>query len=171
MSKQEGVYSSRNEHSILELFSSQWKKYQDNLMAALVTLTPEQLQLRPKANLLSVGELAQHIIAVRVYWFHGLLGEGGPEIAGFALWDEPGAPERTAAELVEGLDLSWKLMAEALARWSAADMQQTFLYHFEQRSSEVSRTWVVWHVLEQNLHHGGELAVTLNLYGLEAPDL
>ncbi|MCI0396500.1 MAG: DinB family protein [Chloroflexi bacterium] len=159
------------DRTTLEIFYGEWRKNQDNLKAALAPLTPEQLRLRPAADLLSVGQLAQHIVAVRVYWFHGLLGEGGPDVADYALWDEPDAPPRTAAELLAGLDASWQLMARALARWTPADRQQTFPYERDGNIEQLSRSWVIWHVLEQNLHHVGEITVTLRTYNLPAPDL
>jgi uncharacterized damage-inducible protein DinB len=136
-----------------------------------VPLTSEQLQLRAAPHLLSVGQLAQHIVAVGVFWFNGLLGEGGADVADYALWDELDAPARTAAELVDGLDTNWQLMAEALARWTPADMQKTFPYESNGNTAQLSRSWVVWQVLEQNLHHGGELTITLNMHGLQALDL
>src|SRR5260221_3699873 len=37
-----------------------------------------------------------------------------------------GAPVPTAAELAQGLDRTWQFMADCLARWSPADMHQTF---------------------------------------------
>jgi uncharacterized damage-inducible protein DinB len=92
-------------------------------------------------------------------------------MADYALWDEPGAPARTAAELLEGLDNSWRLMTEAVNRWRAADLEQTFPHERDGRTFQRSRTWVIWHVLEQNLHHNGELTVTLNKYGLPGLDL
>jgi uncharacterized damage-inducible protein DinB len=36
---------------------------------------------------------------------------------------------------------------------------------------DLSRAWVVWHVLEHDLHHGGELSLTLGMHGLQAPDI
>jgi len=30
---------------------------------------------------------------------------------------------------------------------------------------------VIWHLIEHDLHHGGEIALTLGLHGLAAPDL
>jgi uncharacterized damage-inducible protein DinB len=155
----------------LELFFDEWKVNQEQLKAVLEPLTAEQLRLRVAPAVLSVGQLAQHIIAVRVYWFHGFLGEGDEAIADYALWDEPGAPARTADELLEGLERSFQLMMEALNQWTAADLQQTFPHERDGQTFQRSRTWVIWHVLEQNLHHNGELTVTLNMYGLPGLDL
>jgi uncharacterized damage-inducible protein DinB len=157
----------------LEVLFDEWQLNQEQLKVVLAPLSAEQLQLRAAPSVLSVGQLAQHIIAVRVYWFNGFLGEGeGDEaVAEYALWDEPGAPARTAAELLEGLDSSWRLMTEAVSRWTAADLQQTFPHERDGQTLQRSRTWVIWHVLEQNLHHNGELTVTLNMYGLPGLDL
>jgi hypothetical protein len=33
------------------------------------------------------------------------------------------------------------------------------------------RKWVIWHLLEHDLHHGGELSFVLGMHGLAAPDL
>jgi uncharacterized damage-inducible protein DinB len=158
-------------NSTLALLFDEWQLNQEQLKAVLQPLTPEQLQLRAAPSVLSVGQLAQHIIAVRVYWFNGFLGEGDPTIADYALWDEPGAPTRTAAQLLKGLDTSWQLMTDALHRWTPAELDQTFPHERDGRTFQRSRTWVIWHVLEQNLHHNGELTVTLNQHGLPGLDL
>ena len=39
------------------------------------------------------------------------------------------------------------------------------------RPYELSRQWVTWHVIEHDLHHGGELAVTLGLQNIAIPEL
>ena len=35
----------------------------------------------------------------------------------------------------------------------------------------VTRYWVIWHVLEHDLYHGGELSNTLRSHGLEGLEL
>jgi uncharacterized damage-inducible protein DinB len=36
---------------------------------------------------------------------------------------------------------------------------------------EVSRSWVIYHVLEHDLHHGGEISLNLGMHGLPALNL
>ncbi len=43
-----------------------------------------------------------------------------------AAWDEDGEPSRSAAELVAGLEASWQVIQDALARWTPADLEQAF---------------------------------------------
>jgi uncharacterized damage-inducible protein DinB len=31
--------------------------------------------------------------------------------------------------------------------------------------------WVIWHVLEHDMHHGGELAQTLGMHQIPVPEL
>jgi uncharacterized damage-inducible protein DinB len=92
--------------------------------------------------------------------------------APYASWNEValalGAPVLTAAALAQGLDRTWQSMADCLARWSLAEMQQTFPDEWDGQKVELSRAWVVWHVLEHDLHHGGELSLTLGMHGIRA---
>ncbi|HEY7851247.1 MAG TPA: DinB family protein, partial [Ktedonobacterales bacterium] len=115
------------ENFTLTTFYTSWKQYQDHIKVSLAPLTAEQLALRAAPDLRSIGENATHIIGCRSGWFTQFLGEAGSaDVKATVNWDEPGAPDRTAAELVQGLDLTWQLMTDCLARWSPADMQQTF---------------------------------------------
>ncbi|MGO8946623.1 MAG: DinB family protein [Ktedonobacterales bacterium] len=158
----------------LTTFYSSWNEYQDHITEALAPLTAEQLALRAAPGLRSIGENAMHIIGCRVYWLTEFLGEdGGEEVkAVYASWNEValalGTPVPTAAELVQGLDRTWQFLADCLARWSPADMQQTFADEVDGAAVELSRAWVVWHVLEHDLHHGGEVSLTLGMHGLRA---
>jgi uncharacterized damage-inducible protein DinB len=169
----------------LATFSTSWKAYQDRLTAALAPLTAEQLALRAAPGLRSIGENALHIIGCRTYWFTEFLGEdGGAEMKAYARWNEValgapyaswnevalalGAPVPTAAELAQGLDRTWQFIADRLAHWSPADMQQTFPDDWDGTPVELSRTWVIWHVLEHDLHHGGEVSLTLGMHGIHA---
>ena len=166
----------------LTTFYTAWKAYQDHLTVALASLTAEQLALRAGPALRSIGENVLHIVGCRMFWFTGFLGEdGGKELTAYARWNEValGAPfansnnlalalgthSLSAAELVQGLERTWKFMADCLARWSPTDMRQTFS---GDEDAAVSRAWVVWHVLEHDLHHGGEVSLTLGMHGIPA---
>jgi uncharacterized damage-inducible protein DinB len=169
----------------LTTFTTGWKAYQDHLKEALALLTAEQLALRAARGMRSISENALHIIGCRMYWFTEFLGEdGGEEMKAYARWNEVAlgapyaswdevalalrAPVPTAAALAQGLDHTWQFMADCLARWSPAEMRQTFPDDGDGAPVEVSRAWVVWHVLEHDLHHGGEISLTLGMHGIQA---
>lgn len=159
------------DNATLATFYQSWDAYLALLRAALAPLTAEQLTLRAAPHLHPLGEIAAHIIAARVGWFTGDLGEDWGAATPLAHWDEPGAPALTAADLVGGLDRSRDLLRAALDRWDTAAMAQTFVDAEHGQHHEFSRGWVIWHLLEHDLHHGGEISLILGMHGLQAPDI
>jgi uncharacterized damage-inducible protein DinB len=155
----------------LTTFYESWKRYQDHLQEAIAPLTADQLALRAAPHLRSIGELARHIIGVRAGWFHNILGEGDDEFGAYHGWDQPDAPERTARELVNGLVATWHGMQEALGRFTPGDLARIVTGERKGRTFAYQRAWVFWHVLEHDLHHGGEIALTLGMHGLQALDI
>jgi uncharacterized damage-inducible protein DinB len=151
----------------LTTFYTAWKAYQDRLKEALAPLTSEQLALRAGPGLRSIGENAAHIIGCRVGWFTVTLREPASSDITAVQWEDSSGPAQSAVDLVRGLDRTWQLMADCLARWSDADMRQTFPDDWDGRPVELSRAWVVWHVLEHDLHHGGEISLALGMNGIQ----
>ena len=158
---------------MLTTFTTSWQAYQEPITKAIAPLTADQLELRAAQHLRSIGEQALHIVACCAHWFTGFLGEdGGEEMQRYAGWNQAalslGAPLPSAAELAQGLEKTWPFMAACLERWSPDEMRQTFPDEWDGKPVAVSRAWVVWHVLEHDLHDGGELSLTLGLHGLPA---
>jgi uncharacterized damage-inducible protein DinB len=148
-----------------------WPDYQQMLVDGIAALTPDQLALRSAPNQRPVWLIAAHIIGTRVGWFQGRLGEGDASIAAYDSWDMDGAPPRTAPELVEGLNATWAMIEGCLARWTPAMLDDPFVRQFPDRISTRTRGWIIWHVLEHDVHHGGELFLTLGIHGLPTPDM
>lgn len=147
-----------------------WDRYQDLLVDAVGNLSDEQLELRVAPTLRPIWELAAHIIGARIGWFHRIMREAPdrPDLDDMDLWDQDGALKRNATELTEGLRRSWEMIAECLARWTPDDLDEEFT---TPRGSKLTRQWIIWHVIEHDLHHGGELFFTLGMHGLPTPDL
>ena len=156
---------------VLAFFAQGWQNYQNQLSIALARLSPEQLALRAAPGLRSIDELARHVIAVRAGWFHYNLGEGNEDFGSFQKWDEPGSLPRSVDELVSGLEKTWQVMQEVLGRYTLKDLQSTVEDEWEGQIYTYTRAWVIWHVIEHDLHHGGEIAYSLGMHGLTAPDI
>lgn len=152
-------------------FYKGWDAYQAFLVKAIAPLSSAQLALRVAPHLRSVGENVAHIIGTRVAWFHMLMGEGSAELLPMEQWDEPDAPPRSAAELISGLENTWQMLHTALAHWTPADLDYVFAGVRNEKPYSLTRQWVIWHVIEHDLHHGGEVAFTLGAHHLEALDL
>ncbi len=151
-------------------FYKGWDVYQDHLLKAIAPLSPDQLALRTTSHLRSIGAIATHVVGARARWFHGLMGEGGPEIAPLQSWDRDGSV-RNSTQLVDGLEQSWRVIQEALTRWTPADLEYVFRGTRGGEEYEFTRQWVIWHVIEHDLHHGGEISFSLGMHGLAALDL
>jgi len=147
-----------------------WQTYQALLIKALTPLSPDQLDLRAAPALRSIGDIATHMIGARARWFYGM-GEGGDAFEPMGAWDRKGMPARSAAELVTGLEITWQGMQAAIARWTPAEWQQTWPGEDPGEPPTITRQWVIWHLIEHDVHHGGEISLTLGMNGLPAPDL
>ncbi len=148
-----------------------WEHYQSHLIEALSPLTPDQLALQAAPHLRSIGLLAGHIISARAYWFHHILREGPTDLIKLMDYDEDDEPPHPAGELVSGLQATWAVMISALDRWSADDLAESFMRTHGGQTATLSRRWVVWHLIEHDLHHGGELFYSLGMNGLPTPDI
>ncbi len=157
--------------STLAVFYRGWHDYQTLLTQAIAPLTSDQLALSTASGLRSISTIVRHIIGGRARWFHDMMGVGDQEFAKLRQWDRPGAPEREAAELITGLETSWRVMQEALTSWTPTDMQQSYKNDPGDEPEIFTRQWVIWHLIEHDLHHGGEVSLTLGMHGLAAPDL
>lgn len=151
-------------------FYKGWDVHQGLLINALAPLTSEQLALRVAPHLRSVGENVAHIISGRVSNFL-FMGEAGAEIAPLERWDLEGAPPRSAAELIGGLETTWQMIQSALMRWTPADLDAVFKDVQDGQVNRFTRQSIIWSTIKHDLHHGGEVSLTLGKYHLEALSL
>jgi uncharacterized damage-inducible protein DinB len=158
----------RRLHSIFE----GWDGYQRALVSAVAPRTPAELACRPAAHLRSAGQVASHIVVGRVAWFSRM---GAPVSANLArAGAELGSDDAIAGDpgaLVRWLNESWRMVENALAEWTAADLDRTYLQPHQGTTYRVSYQWTLWRVMAHDIHHGGELAVTLGMQGIALTEL
>lgn len=145
-----------------------WETYQEALIQAISPLTSEQLNYRTAGGLRSISETCLHIIGARGRWLHFGLGIGDETLDALGHWDDHDMPSRTSAELVEGLRLSWTPLWDTLSGWSVADLAHTVPNTDPDpgEPAEFTRQWIIWHLIEHDLHHGGEISLILGSNGL-----
>ena len=93
---------------------------------------------------------------------HHVLGEGAAEVEAMLSWDKPGDPPRTAADVLHGLDLTWRLITSSLTRREATD---------EVSDEDVLLLQTIWGLIDHDLPHAGELSLLLGAYGLPAVEI
>jgi uncharacterized damage-inducible protein DinB len=163
---------------LLTFYKQGWENHHRALVQTIAALSPEHLARPIAPHYISPGELLAHMIDARVSWFYGWMGEGHAELA---RWHEErsSGEQRVyeAASLVALFETTWQVIAHALERWTSADLDQLIAppaYHqawlrnqgLEDEPAH-TRQWIVWHVLEHEIHHGGELSLALGTHGLD----
>jgi uncharacterized damage-inducible protein DinB len=172
---------------ILGPFVEGWAGYQRLLLGAIEPLSPEQLSSRTAPHQWAVWQLAAHMAGSRAYWFHDVLGEGDAAVREMfrvesttvpdlsledAGWEDDERRPRSSSELTEAFERTWAMIDEVLRRWTADDLGVEFSR--TRRNGEVetfTRAWVVWHLIEHDLHHGGEISQILGTNGIPALEL
>jgi uncharacterized damage-inducible protein DinB len=152
--------------SLLPLYQG-WDTYQELLIKAIEPLSPDQLSLRAAPQLRSIGDLATHVIGVRAGWLYYTLERGDEQMVSLA-----SQPARSAAELVNGFKATWQVIEDTLSHWTIANLAE--LVHDTDENGEdqiYTRQWVIWHLIEHDLHHGGELSFALGMHGLTGIDI
>ncbi len=157
--------------STLEVIYENWQSYHKKLRDCIGLLTNEQLMLQPAPHMWPLDQLAQHIISVRAGWFSGTLQDEDAAMHEYMLWGQRDSPARSAAELVHGLNETWAFIEARLQRWTPDDCTQTFPDEWDGQVYQVSRSWVIYHVMEHDLHHGGEISLILGINNLRGPDI
>ena len=165
-----------NTTSGLDTFYEGWANYQGLVLDALRDLAAEQLGLRTAPHQWAVWQLAGHVAGSRAYWFHDVLGEGDPATRDLfrvasttvpdlpledAGWEDDEDHPRSAVEIVEA----------CLRRWTTDDLAVEFTRERHSGTETFTRQWVIWHLVEHDLHHGGEISQILGSHSAPALDL
>ena len=125
-------------------FYKGWDNFHRHLVAAIAPLTAGQLALRSAPQNYSFGMIANHIVGSRVFWFYTWMGERSVDLSSYQIWnyfarEDRKEPLHSAEELVRGLDLSWQLIQNTLAKMTPADLYFTRGYVYFQLSFYVIR--------------------------------
>lgn len=134
-----------------------WQEYQEALKRAVAPLTDEQLGRRLLPSHRTPGEIAEHIVFGRALHLSRTLGSDAAELASYQHWNDQGNPPRTAAEIVQGLEATWRVIEDRLMRGSATDA-------LVDEESEVLQT--IWGLLDHDLPHAGQLSLLLRAIGV-----
>jgi uncharacterized damage-inducible protein DinB len=161
---------------LVTFYKPGWENYQQAVVQTIAPLSSEQLALTVALHYVSIGELLTHMIGARINWFSGWMGEENTAIARWLSSDESAVPE--AADLTALFEETWRVISSALDRWTWADLEQLIVppaSHQARRRAQGlaeapahTRQWIVWHVMEHEIHHGGELSLALGTCGINS---
>jgi hypothetical protein len=139
-----------------------WQDYQAALERAIAPLTPEQLQRRIIPGQRTPGEIAEHIVFGRALHLRRTLGAQAGALAPLLRWEDPDDPPHSAAEILAGLELTWRFITAALMSGSPVDA-------IPAEQAPVIRT--IWGLLDHDLPHAGELSLLLGAGGMPGVEI
>jgi uncharacterized damage-inducible protein DinB len=152
-----------------------YEAHQRRLVKMIAPLDQAQLDIAAAPHLWPVRTLASHIVSARAGWMHSWMGEGSAAFGRMTEWDEDEAlATRPATEIVRGLEESFAVIKAGLERWTAADLKEEFIRPTPNEQGERpkrSRQWIIWHLIEHDLTHGGEISFSLGMHGVPGLDL
>jgi DinB superfamily len=140
-----------------------WQDYQKALQRAIAPLTKEQLQRRLLPSLRTPGEIAEHIVFGRALHLYRTLGEEAAALTPLLSWDDTNDPPHSAAEIVQGLELTWRFITNTLMQGSPTDAIP--------ESDEATIGQIIWGLLDHDLPHAGELSLLLGVNGLPGVEI
>jgi uncharacterized damage-inducible protein DinB len=160
---------------VIDFFGG-WEQHNALVVKTIAPLGEEELSWSAGEGLWSIRVLACHIVAARAWWFKGWMGEGDDEMARLITIDdeEIAKPTRNAAAICAALDQTWRDVRSCLERWTADDLDAKFQRPRPNARGERpwrDRRYILWHVAEHDVHHGGEISLTLGMHGRPGFDM
>lgn len=159
------------------LFYDGWQIYNERIVEVVRDLSAEDLQVRPTPDGWPMWATIGHTAGARVYWLCGVFGEPGAEATPFPDsmngigWEDDLDTPRTAAELTEALESTWRVIADSLQRWTPDMLFEPFDRQAGQKTQVQTRQGVVMRLLSHDAYHCGELSQTLGIHGMPQIDL
>jgi len=153
-----------------------WPQYNRRLREVIGAMSAEQLSIRPSPELLPIWATVGHTAGVRVYWLCHVIGEPGAETTPFADpsgfgWEDDLDHPRSADELVEALDATFRVVEGCLDRWTVDMLGDEIRRDYNGTEQVHHRGSVLQRLFSHEAYHCGELSQTLGIHGLPQIDL
>ena len=155
---------------------SMWPQYNQRLREVIGAMSDDQVLMIPGPDRWPIWATVGHLACQRVFWLCDFAGMPGADNTPFtdAGFNCPGddylEPPMTVAELVDGLDTSFRIVESCLDLWTV-DMLDDELTRAELGPDWVhTRAAVLQRVLTHDIYHCGELSQTLGIAGLPQVD-
>jgi len=162
--------------SIAPLFAG-WDRYNARIIEGLQGRSAEELDLRVGSSYWPVWAIAGHTAGARVFWLCGIFGEPGadrtpfPDPMNMLGWEDDPDHPRSASELVEAFESTWRVIASCLERWTVDMLLETFRRQTARGVQLHTRQSVLVRLLAHDAYHAGEIALIQGSHGSPQLDL
>jgi uncharacterized damage-inducible protein DinB len=145
-------------------FFDHWNTVQRDLLRAVSMLKDEHLRFKPApAYQRSIGGILRHIINLEEGWIQFVIRRQ------LAAWPAEGDPDGPSVAAVRE-DLE-RVHKETMAYLSTLPVEDFNRIVDVPGDGTPKMGWILWHVLEQVVHHRGELFLCLSLLGMDRPKI
>lgn len=160
-------------------FYEGWQTYNERIVEVVRDLSAEELAVRPGPERWPIWATVGHTAGVRVYWLCDVFEEPGAETTPFSTsdmarglgWEDDLDSPRSAAELTEALESTWRIIAGCLDRRTPGMLFEPFERQAGKKTQVHTRQSVLIRLLSHDAYHSGELSQTLGIEGLPQIDL
>lgn len=143
---------------------SHWKQVREDLLSTIDKFKEDELSFVPFESSMPVGQIMLHIGEAEEGWFRTFVAKELEEWPDFDLEDYP-TPEAIKAQLTVIHSRTEKYL-ESL---NTDDLEQSIDH--PRRDYRLPLGWIIWHVLEHEIHHRGELSLILGMLGRAGLDV
>ena len=138
-----------------------WETRTNRILQSLETRTPYELEYKFHPNMRSLGNLYRHIIAAEIYWMEDVVGERGKN---FSELDEK--EFYNSKTILDEWQSVRNRSQEIVKPYSLSDLKKTFL---TPRKKSVELSYILWHVVEHEIHHSGQISAMLRAQNINSP--
>lgn len=147
-----------------EEFFAHWKLVRKGLSATADNFQEDELYFKPFEGAWSVGEILLHIANAEEGWFrYSVTHEFDEWPSGHTLDNYP-----TFASIKTLLNEVHDWTEEYISALSPEDYHRVIELPWDEK---IHLGWILWHVLEHEIHHRGELSLILGILGREGLDV
>ena len=149
--------------NLAQIFSH-WKQVRADLLSTIDKFNDADLTYAPFDTSWSVGQIVLHIAEAEEGWFRYAVTrdlEKWPEQ--YSLKNYP-----TKEAIKSALGAVHTLTEQYLESLNDVDTAQLILVPW---GESIPLLWIVWHIVEHEIHHRGELSLILGLLGREGLDV
>ena len=145
-------------------FFAHWKQVRADLFITIDHFSEAELSYLPLEDGWSVGQIMLHIADAEDGWLLCVLTRELDEWPDYYTL----ANYRDKLAIKQALELVHSRMVNYIKALKETDLSRTITAPW---GAELLVGWVLWHVLEHEIHHRGELSLILGLLGREGLDV
>jgi len=142
---------------------SHWNQVRADLLSTIDMFKEDELMFVPFTGSWSVGKIMLHIADCENYWLHFVVRHEIEEWSYYDLVNHPTTP--AIKEVLESVRNKTMPFLDSLDESDLDEVYKT------PEGEAFTLRWIIWHVLEHEVHHRGELSLVLGLLGRQGLDV